>query len=563
MPEGTATRKTRPTSSAPTDTHELQYTADDPRAQAAANGAPHPGDRHYQLPFADLANQLLQQLDAARLPKKAPARAAVTCLLYAVQLPFPIFADLVRHALEQLAAAAVPDTEDYRLAVQQLAQALVDLEREAPSVTVYPRPKPDNTILTLWDWAVSLDLPLDQSAMLKAICRFVDWKTGSGCTASVETLRHESGIPTKQRATAARTALMAKGIVGRKRRLSLTAQTWLILDPHDEPKADRDSESATSPRSESATSPRSESATSRQQSNHVTNHVNQEREEEDISSLSFSLDSPPEQYDADFVDFVFEHHPNWRKDWTHGTSAAKSWAAKNWSGFVQQLEERQKKTASAAPRFVQSTNAPLDPTWPLSFAEIRPILAGCTGCEPGKPRCPKHEWVNQPGARERRDALAAGAPPLETEDLDTPATASPPALEDDPAVLDTGDGDALAEQQEGADEEPAEPDADTHADGAQLLEDAPAVLATEELDTPATARAPAASAEPAAAVPPAPPVLAVPPCPKCGLPACTEDAYAAYLDKQRRIPNLPARTDWTCEPCRKGQIAALPPEALR
>ena len=164
-----------------------------------------------------------------------------------------------------------------------------------------------------------------------------------------------------------------------------------------------------------------------------------------------------------------------------------------------------------APRFVQSHNAPLAPTGPLSLAEIRPILAGCTGCEPGKARCPEHEWVDQRGARERRDALA-----------------------DDPAVLDTGpdledlETPATASAEPDADTEPAT-DTSAHAPAAEPHADTPDTLAT--------------------ASPPAVPLCQA----GCGEPWATLERHTRMLQRVRVAKTDPP--DLICHTC--FEVAAL------
>ena len=45
---------------------------------------------------------------------------------------------------------------------------------------VYPHPKLDNTLLTLHNWAYSLDLDLHEQSVLMAVILHVHWDTGQG-----------------------------------------------------------------------------------------------------------------------------------------------------------------------------------------------------------------------------------------------------------------------------------------------------------------------------------------------------------------------------------------------
>ena len=57
----------------------------------------------------------------------------------------------------------------------------------------------DNTVKTLFYWAMDLDIPTGRRMVLLNIIRHVEWSDGTGCTASIPTLARESHQTKRQR----------------------------------------------------------------------------------------------------------------------------------------------------------------------------------------------------------------------------------------------------------------------------------------------------------------------------------------------------------------------------
>ena len=93
----------------------------------------------------------------------------------------------------------------------------------------FPLPELDNTLLTPTTWAYSLKLPLRAHSLLLAIIQRMNWDTGKGCWASVESLAEDARLSPREAARQIRW-LADHGIIGRKRRRDASAETWLIVD---------------------------------------------------------------------------------------------------------------------------------------------------------------------------------------------------------------------------------------------------------------------------------------------------------------------------------------------
>ena len=63
--------------------------------------------------------------------------------------------------------------------------------------TVHPLPDLDNTVKTLFYWAMDLDIPHGPRLALLTILRHIDWKEGDHCTAGIQTLARESHFSRK------------------------------------------------------------------------------------------------------------------------------------------------------------------------------------------------------------------------------------------------------------------------------------------------------------------------------------------------------------------------------
>ena len=62
---------------------------------------------------------------------------------------------------------------------------------------IHPLPDLDNTVKTLFFWAMDLDIPHGPRLALLTILRHIDWEKGDHCTAGVSTLARESQFSRK------------------------------------------------------------------------------------------------------------------------------------------------------------------------------------------------------------------------------------------------------------------------------------------------------------------------------------------------------------------------------
>ena len=66
-----------------------------------------------------------------------------------------------------------------------------------PADKVHPLPDLDNTVKSLFYWAMDLDIPHGPRLALLTILRHIDWKEGDHCIAGIKTLARESHFSTK------------------------------------------------------------------------------------------------------------------------------------------------------------------------------------------------------------------------------------------------------------------------------------------------------------------------------------------------------------------------------
>ena len=93
----------------------------------------------------------------------------------------------------------------------------------------HPLPMPDNTVLTLLDWALDLDMPPTTKLVLVAFIRAVDWKNGRECRKGLPWLMSKTRLSRKSLCQHVKW-LVGHKFIGRKRRRDGTAITWLIQD---------------------------------------------------------------------------------------------------------------------------------------------------------------------------------------------------------------------------------------------------------------------------------------------------------------------------------------------
>ena len=107
----------------------------------------------------------------------------------------------------------------------QLVQAdLVD--QLPPADKVHPLPDLDNTVKSLFYWAMDLDIPHGPRLALLTILRHIDWKEGDHCIAGIKTLARESHFSTKTLKGHIRYLVDAK-LINRLRHFSRPTETRL------------------------------------------------------------------------------------------------------------------------------------------------------------------------------------------------------------------------------------------------------------------------------------------------------------------------------------------------
>ena len=108
-----------------------------------------------------------------------------------------------------------------------------DLVDQLPPPT-HPLPDLDNTVKTLFYWAMDLDIPHGPRLALLTILRHIDWKEGSGCRASLPTLAKEAQFSIKTMAGHIK-YLLAQNLITRHRRMSQSSETRLNTTTKAEP----------------------------------------------------------------------------------------------------------------------------------------------------------------------------------------------------------------------------------------------------------------------------------------------------------------------------------------
>ena len=131
----------------------------------------------------------------------------------------------VYHSKQPQEAHYDPETGDYdgQLPNPDLVAQL------APPTPEHLRPIPDNTVKTLFYWAMDLDITQGARMVLLAVIRHVEWADCTGCTASIPTLAREAHL--SERSTKGHIkALISDGLISRKRRMNRTCTTDLITE---------------------------------------------------------------------------------------------------------------------------------------------------------------------------------------------------------------------------------------------------------------------------------------------------------------------------------------------
>ena len=135
------------------------------------------------------------------------------------------------HSKQPQEAHYDPETGDYD--GQLVAIDLVD--QLDPPTPAHLLPIPDNTVKTLFYWAMDLDITQGARMVLLTVIRHVKWADGTGCTASIPTLAREAH-QTKKTTIGHIKTLIDAGLISRKRRFSKATETLLTTtQPVSEP----------------------------------------------------------------------------------------------------------------------------------------------------------------------------------------------------------------------------------------------------------------------------------------------------------------------------------------
>ena len=95
-----------------------------------------------------------------------------------------------------------------------------------PPTPAHLLPIPDNTVKSLFYWAMDLDITQGARMVLLTVIRHVKWVDGTGCTASIPTLAREAH-QTKKTTIGHIKTLIDAGLISRKRRFSKATETLL------------------------------------------------------------------------------------------------------------------------------------------------------------------------------------------------------------------------------------------------------------------------------------------------------------------------------------------------
>ena len=136
----------------------------------------------------------------------------------------------VYHSKQPQEAHYDPETGDYD--GQLVAIDLVD--QLDPPTPAHLLPIPDNTVKTLFYWAMDLDITQGARMVLLTVIRHVKWADGTGCTASIPTLAREAH-QTKKTTIGHIKTLIDAGLISRKRRFSKATETLLATTQPSEP----------------------------------------------------------------------------------------------------------------------------------------------------------------------------------------------------------------------------------------------------------------------------------------------------------------------------------------
>ena len=127
---------------------------------------------------------------------------------------------------QETTAQQIYDPENEGAWDGQLPHAdLVD-QLPPPPIKEHSLPDLDNTVKTLFYWAMDLDIPHGPRLALLTILRHIDWKEGDHCTAGIQTLARESQFSKKTLKRHLKYLVDAK-LISRFRHIGRTTETRL------------------------------------------------------------------------------------------------------------------------------------------------------------------------------------------------------------------------------------------------------------------------------------------------------------------------------------------------
>ena len=290
----------------------------------------------------------------------------------------------------------------------------------------HPLPVPDNTIKTLFYWAMDLDITQGARMVLLSIIRHVQWVDGTGCTASIPTLAREAH-QTKKTTIGHIKALIDAGLISRKRRMSKASETVLTtaqlaselpctvsvettLTVQGNGNASNQYSSSTNPSNQSVKSARSAKAKAKK-GPETKDHGNTKKTLEEEGATGTTVETSPSEPEPNItpeeanawldislseipmdsgIEYVGQHcWPTWGPHWGGGWAAA-------WSTWTKDTPSRKKFRKDAVAQFVKvglPKPVPPDPDNELARqrsseqldkriaeAPARVVRKSCAGC---------------------------------------------------------------------------------------------------------------------------------------------------------------------------------------
>ena len=190
----------------------------------------------------------------------------------------------------------------------------------------FPEPDIDGTFSTLAKWANRLPISAGAHRMLMTMICHMDWRTGAGCFASVETLAGECYM--SERAAKRRIKeLVDAGVIVRRRQLIGSTLTSLRQTVSEEPKMARTYGHPVGP-------------ITREEDIYIETDIDYSSSLVRVSEMARTegpQESPPAEPDPECVRSAFRAHPEVLDRWRNGKDFAVDWYCRNWDRFLVDL----------------------------------------------------------------------------------------------------------------------------------------------------------------------------------------------------------------------------------